>query len=298
MIFITTSNGVYLLRKGAQQAERVMGNKHTRGLFKRKARGYFGICLDPRNGDVLVASREKLGTPDAGKPATDCKLHRIDPQSLQHEVIAELRDLHDVHQIDAHGSHVYLTDTGKNRVHVYDLQSRQLTCMLNVGEAREDIHHLNAVHCEADSLLVGLNNRGNEESAILRVPYAAMEQNGEMEVEAFAIGELISHPDVHHTHDIEPWADDYLSCASHAGYVFRVSDQQRLIHMDNWVRGLCCDREGIWVGTSPLAERHQRHSEKMESCINHYSHDAHQLLHSIRLPGSGQVNDLLCIDED
>ena len=171
MIFITTSNGVYLIRAGADKAELVMSNKHTPGLFRKKAKGYFGICQHKQSGDVLVASREKLGTPDAGKPATDCKLHRIDPTSLEHQVIAEIHDLHDVHQIACNDNKVYLTDTGKNRVHVYDLADRQISKMLNVGPQRVDIHHLNAIHCDQSTLLIGLNNRGLQDSAILKLKY-------------------------------------------------------------------------------------------------------------------------------
>lgn len=295
MIFITTSNGVYQLHEETGTAVLVMGNKHTPGLFKKKAKGYFGICLHQPSGDILVASREKLGTPEAGKPATDCKLHRINPTTLEHAVIAELRDLHDVHQIACHGDRVYLTDTGKNRVHVYDLNAGKVVRMINVGPRREDIHHLNALHCEERTLLIGLNNRGDQDSAILELPYDVIDSTDGTELDGLECGKLHTLHGIHHTHDIEPLENDYLICASHSGFVFRISDKEKLIHMDNWVRGLCCDDDGIWVGTSPLASRAERHSEKLDSSINYYSRSDMSLRKSIHLHGSGQVNDLITV---
>lgn len=298
MIFITTSNGVYQLHEETGNTVLVMGNKHTPGLFKKKAKGYFGICLHQPSGDILVASREKLGTPEAGKPATDCKLHRINPVTLEHKVIAEVRDLHDVHQIASHGDRVYLTDTGKNRVHVYDLNAGKVVRMINVGPLREDIHHLNALHCEARALLIGLNNRGKQNSAILELPYTVIDSVDSIAFDGLEYGRLHTLHGVDHTHDIEPLENDYLICASHSGFVFRLSDKEKLIHMDNWVRGLCCDDKGIWVGTSPLASRTERHSERLDSSINYYDKTALRLKKSINLRGSGQVNDLLTLQPD
>ncbi|NOR52235.1 MAG: hypothetical protein GQ470_06400 [Gammaproteobacteria bacterium] len=272
-----------------------MTRKHTPGLFKRKASGYFGISHHQPSGGILVASREKLGTPAVDKPSTDTKLHLIDPDTLKYQTVATVMDVHDVHQIESDGDLVFLTDTGKNRVHVYDLVNQRTRLIINIGDQRTDIHHLNALHICDSQLHIGLNNRGNMESAILNIPMSLIYETEEATIDGMHVGQLNTLKGIHHTHDIEPYGDDYICSASHSGFVFRASNCEPIINLDNWVRGLCSDRDGIWVGTSPLASRSERHSEKLRSCIIQYSHETFQQIQSIDLHGSGQVNDLLCM---
>ena len=296
MIFITTSNGVYLLRHGASATEVVLTKKHTPGFFKRKALGYFGISYHHPSGGILVASREKLGTPSADKPSTDTKLHLIDPDTLQYHTVATIMDVHDVHQIASDGDLVFLTDTGKNRIHVYDLQQQKTRLIINIGDQRTDIHHLNALHICDSQLHIGLNNRGAMESAILNIPMSLISKTSESPIDGLQVGQLKTLNGIHHTHDIEPYDEDYLCSASHSGFVFRASNCDPIIKLDNWVRGLCADQDGIWVGTSPLASRNERHSERLRSCIIQYAHKNFQQIQSIDLHGSGQVNDLLYLN--
>ncbi len=293
MIFITTSNGVYLLKPGSRQPQVVMTKKHTRGLFKKKSLGYFGICHQEESGQLLVASRERLGSKRLDKPSTDCKLHSIDPATLRHQVIGTVMDVHDVHQITCHGSLVFLTDTGTNRIHVYDLERAKTISIINIGNVRSDIHHLNAIRTTTDTLMIGMNNRGTQESAVLSIKLDAIRAAADFEIDGLPLGTLQVLTGIRHTHDLEPYGDDFLCCASHDGFVFRLSDLQPIITINNWVRGLCSNAQGIWVGSSPLASRKERHSETLDGSIYLYRHEDFSLRETYPLAGSGQVNDLL-----
>lgn len=293
MIFITTSNGVYVLKAGSKQPQVVMTRKHTRGLFKKKSLGYFGICHHQDSGKILVASREKLGSKVIDKPSPDCKLLAIDPVTLGYEVIGIVMGVHDVHQITSNGSLVFLTDTGLNRIHVYDLAQQKTIRILNIGAQRSDIHHLNAVYASTDTLMIGMNNRGTQESAVLSISLDKIRDATDFEIDGLLLGETQVLTGIRHTHDLEPYGDDFLCCASHAGFVFRLSDLQPIITINSWVRGLCADEKGLWVGSSPLASRKERHSEKLDGCVYLYSHQDFTRLETYPLQGSGQVNDLL-----
>lgn len=295
-IFITTSNGVYRYRSGETHAERVLGKKHTPGLFRRKGRGYFGICLHQPSRRLLVASRERLGTPKAGKPTTDCKLVWLDPISGAYSVAAEIRDVHDVHQIACHGDHVFLTDTGKNRLFDYDLATGELAHIVNIGSERKDINHLNALCCDDIQLHIGLNNRGNQESAIMTVAIDELIGTPEREITLDTAGTSRSLPGMYHTHDIEPYEGDFLVCSSEAGRVLRAGQGTTVIQQNGWVRGLCVSAEGIWVGISPKAKRKNRHSDSLSGSILLHTHGDFAQARTITLEGSGQVNDLLCLE--
>lgn len=293
MIFITTSNGVYVLKSGDKQPTVIMTRKHTRGFFKKKSLGYFGICHHQKTGKILVASREKLGTKAIDKPSPDCKLLAIDPTTLKYNVIGSVMDVHDVHQITSNDSQVFLTDTGLNRIHVYDLEQAKTSRIINIGEIRSDVHHLNAVYASSDTLMIGMNNRGTQESAMLSIALDKIRGATSFDIDGLQIGELKVLTGISHTHDLEPYGEDYLCCASHAGFIFRLSNLQTIITLNSWVRGLCSDERGLWVGSSPLASRKERHSEKLDGCVYLYSHHDFQRLETYPLQGSGQVNDLL-----
>ena len=140
LLFITTSNGVYALDDDSGKSQCILGNKHTPGFFEKKARGYFGITFHEQTGKVIVASREKLGTKKHDKPSTDTRLHAINPLNFEYELIATIMDVHDVHQITSDEQFIYLSDTGKNRVIVFDMKTNRTHCIINIGHEREDIN--------------------------------------------------------------------------------------------------------------------------------------------------------------
>lgn len=297
ILFVTTSNGVYRYRQDATRAERILGNKHTPGLFNRKGKGYFGISFHRSSGRLLVASRERLGTARVDKPTTDCKLIWLDPVTGEQELAAEIRDVHDVHQIACRDSHVFLTDTGKNRILDYDLAAGSLAHIVNIGTERCDINHLNALHTNGQRLQIGLNNRGHQESAIMTVTVEEIIDAPEIEITLGLDGRTNRMPEMYHTHDIEPYDGDFLVCSSGAGQVFMADQREAIIQHNGWVRGLSVANEGIWVGISPKAKRRNRHSDKLSGAICLYAHGDLACVHTIALTGSGQVNDICCIDE-
>lgn len=293
MLYISTSNGVFACNENNGEVTQVLSNKHTPGLFKKRGRGYFGICYHANSNSIIASSREKLGSKSAGKPTTDTKLHRIDPASGDHTCIATIHDAHDIHQIDCQGDIVYLTDTGKNRIIAYDISADRLYKMLNVGEIRDDIHHVNAVTVFDDKLLIMLNNRGNKDSEILSVPLSAIHGNNAKEFDILPLGTITPIAGVRYAHDIEPYEGMLLCCSSHDGIVVNTATSETFLKADNWVRGITPAPNGLWIGSSHYAKRSKRHSKKNHGTILHYSLGTHEFIKKVTIQGAGQINDLL-----
>lgn len=292
LIFITTSNGVYVLDDHSGKSQCILGNKHTPGFFKKKASGYFGITFHEQTEKVIVASREKLGTKKYNKPSTDTKLHAINPLTFEHELIATIMDVHDVHQITSNEQFIYLSDTGKNRVIVYNIEKIQIHCIINVGPDREDINHINALHILDKKLLIGLNNRGRE-SAILSLDVTEINQYKNTEFNALELGTLKNITNVSNSHDLEPYNNTILCCSSHDGHVIDTSNAKTIISEENWVRGMTINQNTLWVGASIFATRNNRHSKALDGSIHKYNLDDCSLLGSYKLNKSGQINDMI-----
>ena len=296
MIFITTSNGVFRLAAEDPAPQLVLPRRKgfLKGLlfFPKGSGGFFGIAPHPAGDSVLAASREKLGTPRRDKPWTDLRLYRVFYDAARApEAVVDLKDIHDVHQVATAGQVVLLTDTGLNRLVLHDLAGGR-TWARPVGAQRADINHLNAVHVAGDRVLLGLNNRGNRPAEVLELDRARL-LDPERQGDLLAEGRLLALGAQLHTHDIEPFGDDILYCASHDGRVHRLSDGSVLLEPGGWVRGLALNRAGLWVGASPLAERSQRHREDLDGHVHLYDPDTLQRRQSWLLRGAGQVNDLV-----
>ena len=292
MVFITTSNGVFRLRAEDPAPQLVLPRRRGFWFFRKGSGGFFGIAPHPAGDSVLAASREKLGTPRRDKPWTDSRLYRVfhEPQRAP-EIAVDLKDVHDVHQIATAGSLVLLTDTGLNRLVLHDLQQGR-TWARDVGGARSDINHLNAVHVADTRVLLGLNNRGDKPAEVLELDLAGLCDPDERE-DLLTVGRLRQLGQQLHTHDIEPFGGDYLYCASHDGRVHRLSDGAVLLETGGWVRGLVRDQAGLWVGASPLAERSQRHREDLDGQVHLFDPATLEKKKSWLLQGAGQVNDLV-----
>jgi hypothetical protein len=292
MIFITTSNGVYRLQANEQTAHLVLPREKKFFFLRKGSGGFFGISPHPDGDSFIAASREKLGTPRHDKPWTDVRLYRIwEETSRSPETLADIHDIHDVHQIATMGRLVLLTDTGKNRIGIYDLDSDTTTTM-NIGPERTDINHLNAVHVSGNSVLFGLNNRGDKPAEILTVPASALGIMNQA-TDALDAGTLKKLGDQTHTHDIEPFGKDYLYCASHDGRVHRLSTREAILHCGDWVRGLAVNDDGLWVGASALADRANRHREDLDGEVHLYDQQSLELIKTWQLESSGQVNDIV-----
>lgn len=292
MILITTSNGVFRLSAEDPAATLVQPRDKGFLFFRKGSGGFFGICEHPDGDSYLAASREKLGTPRHDKPWTDVRLYRVwkDP-SLPAEPLADIEDIHDVHQIAIMGDQVVLTDTGKNRLGFFGLNTGDVWT-LDVGPQRTDINHLNALHVSEDHLLVGLNNRGQKPAEILTLDREILVESLAGK-DALEVGRVETLGTQLHTHDVEPFGEDYLYCASHDGRVHRRSDGASLLQCGDWVRGLAVNDEGLWVGVSALADRASRHREDLDGQVHLYHPDTLELLKSWPLIKAGQVNDIV-----
>jgi hypothetical protein len=294
-LLIGTSNKIFLLDPVTERLEVLLEREKRKKWFflDTSSKGFFGIS-QVDNDKVIVASRERLGTPKAGKPATDVILHQI---SLSEENSrCEVLDIHDVHQISCYQKRVYLTDTGKNRIVVTDLDTGDVLSLLNIGPVRQDISHINAVSVEGDVLYVGLNNRGDKDAQILQLPIAKLPK-GECDLLDPKLGaEVIKLPGCYHTHDVHLDGDHIMFCASHDGNIHNVGKEKPFYTSSDWVRGLASTEEKVWVGVSQKAERGNRHSDDLFGEVVEIQKSTGQALRRIRLDGAGQVNDLLFIN--
>lgn len=295
MLFATTSNGVYRCDFTNKQADRVPTNRAISKLSKPEARGFFGIARHSPTGAVLVAARDR-GFFRANRLANRVRLYLIDPVTLDVTEWAMVEDVHDVHQIAWHDGRVFLTDTGKNRIVVYAPESGERR-VVNVGAVRSDVNHINSLLVHGGDLYVGLSNRGVAPAALLRVSLGALYDaldGGEPDLLHIAEHRLLGGK--LYTHDLEPDADGRLFfCVSYDGCVFGVADPRPFLKVGGWTRGLAFGPSGVWVGTSELASREERHSEKLDGAISYYALPGSKLLGRLVLHKAGQVNDLLYV---
>ncbi|WP_415887194.1 hypothetical protein ACMXYO_03975 [Neptuniibacter sp. QD37_6] len=296
-LLIGTSNKIFLLDPITEQLELLLERKKRKKwfFFDASSKGFFGICqLDPCT--IIAAAREKLGTKKAGKPSTDVIVHQV-PLSGGGGPSCKVMDVHDVHQISCYEGDVYLTDTGKNRIVIAKLDSGCVVKRLNVGPARQDISHINAVIVNGGVLYVGLNNRGDKDAEVIKIPIARLPE-GECDLLAPELGaEITVLSGCHHTHDIHLDSDRIMFCASHDGNIHYVGEEKPFYSSSDWVRGLASTEDSIWVGVSQKAERGKRHSEDLFGEVVEIDKSTGCELRRIRIEGAGQVNDLLFINE-
>ncbi len=295
MLYVTTSSGV--LRYDPERDE-------LRTLIPMEDRqwtGFFGIAFHGNSHSILAACRHRLGTKRVRKHSTDVLLHRVDPVSETFEEIAVIHDVHDVHQIAVWNDTLFLTDTGLNRLHLFDLSTGSTTAILPVGPQRDDVHHLNALLVHEEHLLVGLNNRGHRDAEILRIPLSVLSEVPEEVPEtsdALSPGTVSQVTGFTHTHDLEPFDGGLICCASHDGLILRADEPDILIDVGGWTRGLVVDSAGIWVGISQFAKRSLRHSSRLDGELRRLNPRTGECLQSVPLRGVGQVHDLIIHTDD
>lgn len=295
MLYITASTGVFSYDPKSENFSHVITNKNRDGFFSKKSHGFFGICLDKNTNQIIVASRENLGTKYAGKPTTDAGLHYIDPVTNTYSMLGYVKDVHDVHQIDIYNNTVFLTDTGKNRIIAYDIINNKISCIINFGHIRKDIHHINAVTIVEDKILVGMNNGGDKSSEILEFPLTIIDNHNKIDDAFEHATTTISLAPYKNTHDIEPYNNSFLICSSHDSIVIDSQTVKPVIHSENWVRGISQDDAYIWVGQSHYAKRSKRHSKHLDGSILKINSESMKTDSTITVPGTGQINDLLWV---
>jgi len=296
--YITCSNGVYYYTNEMDSPVRILSTKKFLGLFRRKGYCFFGIVHHEKSNRILVASRERHGTKKHGKPTTDMALYAIDMQTNNSKIIAHIQDVHDVHQMAIKDDLVFITDSGKNRIPVYDLNSKDKVTMINIGDKREDINHVNALHIFSEYLFVGLNNRGEKNSEILKISLKDCFGSDRYQVNALEKAEVLSLEDITHSHDIELYGEKFLVSCSHKGDVYTVPGSELLLHIGNWTRGLALGENTLWVGSSEQSNRKNRHKESIDGEVSIFDlMPPNKLLKKIKLVSAGQVNDILLLNE-
>lgn len=296
MLYITTRNGVYTYDPRSRRTALTVPKRHTRGFFQRRAHGYWGMCRDEESGRILVASRERLGTPSEEKSTTDTKFFSIDPATQKYECIGTAYDVHQVHQIASYKNLIFVADTGKNRVHVYDRGQARVTGIINVGDAREDIHHINALLVRDGTLLVGLNNHGKVDAQILRLDLMKILGETRIEVSAAEVADALTLKGQRHTHDLVLIGEELVVCSSLDGRVVKVDTGEAIIESEHFIRGITEGPEGTWVGNSKIAERADRNRRKVHAYILHFSSEF-KFTEKIVIPNARQIHALLWVDD-
>ncbi len=287
MLYITTSNG--LLKYDISQ-------RTVLNIFSpQKSLELFGITYDREKSTLVIASRDKPAWYNPRRKSSSVTLYSISLENYQVYKMSTVKRAYDVHQIASNESSIFITDTTKNRVHVFDMESHKVKRIINIGHIREDINHINAVCVSNNNLLIGLNNRGITDAAILTISLDDVyDYSGHtMQAEDFGTIKVLSGRV--HTHDITPYNNTFLVSASHDGCIFQIDTDENLCSENEWVRGTTVTEDGIWIGISQKAERAKRHSAKLDGAILFFDHREKRITQRIPLVCSGQVNDILYV---
>lgn len=165
---------------------------------------------------------------------------------------------------------------------------------MNIGGNRKDVNHVNAVKISDSGLLVGLNNRGVEDSCILHIPCRYLYSEG-LCFDALSVSRRTNLESITDTHDLELIDGRFICCASKDGRVIDANTKETIYKDNGWVRGITFDEEYIYVGVSQIAARAKRHKHVMSPKVvwlsrSDYSYEGEQIISQ-----GGQVNDLLHI---
>jgi hypothetical protein len=291
VIYATTSCGVFQLNVQRQDTPRkIFGTRHG-GLFRPGHKlGFFGIT-DSSSSQVYVAERVRRSWLTKRQTTMLTQFRSSNQKDITRMRIA---DCSDVHQVAYYNSHIFLSDTAKNRVLVFDLANRRLVSTLNLGSVRSDRNHINALHANETCLFVGLNNRAHQDSAVMEVQYEDIfDEAQDKNIEA--IGSCTKLRGITDTHDLEEVDGRILFSASKNGQVLDFQTGEVLFAGEGWVRGITSDGESIYIGASPKASRKERHMSNLSPTITRISKRDLSVTGEWTLHSGGQLNDLLCV---
>lgn len=296
MIVVATSNKIVLFDH-AEAPPQVLLKRHP-GLrfFQKEAMGFFGVAYCPKRHLIFAPKRARFwSTPKANKPSSDARLYAIDINTFDVKSYARIKDIHDVHQVLVYGDCLYLTDTGKNRVCLFDLNRRQVERYILVGDKREDVDHLNALAIQGGCLWINANRLGKKASRRLCIPLEELHQTRGRDFYTKDAHWVADDDHAEHTHDLEFNQDGLHYCVSQQGLVRREGRQKPLVDENLWARGLAVTEQHLWVGLSQMAPRGKRHAQDLDGFVHLYDRDGKKFYRQITIPGAGQVNDILNI---
>lgn len=293
IIYISCSNGIFVLDENTGSIQHLLKNRWVDRKIKR---GFYGIRYDEANDRIIVAARARLKLMKYNKPTTDALIFQIDPKTQKTSQLARVQDVHDLHQIAINQQCVYLSDTGKNRVIEYDLNSNKKSKTIQLGSIREDIHHINSLLFVNKAINIALNNSGEGNSEILVIPIQIMMEQPPV-FDGLKVGTIKQVEGVQHMHDIKYYKDQLLTNSSKEGSLINASTGKVLAKHDLWTRGITVTDSHAYLGGSQLMKRQKRHSTDMDGFIMKYSLPDFKLVNTITLKNAGQVNDIIHLKE-
>ncbi len=295
-LYIGTSKGLYKYNLKNKKLTNIFSNWH-KGLFKRPSKGVFGICEDIDSNIIVAASRERLTKNNTYDKSTDLILNFYDPKNNSVIEKTIVNNVYDVHQIYYFNNKIYLTDTGKNRIQIYNTKSKKTESHINIGEIRKNLNHVNAIYVNKDKILIGLNN-GNKEnfknSQIIVLEDSLKISNN---MDALKKGKIINLLNIYHTHDIESIDNDFLISSSEEGNLISLNMNKTIKKLPIWTRGISKNDKYIFVGKSGIASRKLRHSRYYDGMISVLDRKNFNLVEELNIPKIGQLNEILYYDE-
>ena len=293
-LYITTSKGLYNYDLRKNKLKKIIGNWH-KGIFKKPSKGFFGICFDDNKKQIITVSREKLTISDLYDKSTDLILHFYDPMSQLKVDEKIIYNIYDVHQIFYFNKKIYLTDTGKNRIQIYNCVTKKIESFINIGIDRKNLNHVNAIFADKNEILIGLNN-GNKENfknaQIIKIN-TNKTYDSDLSIDAYDKGKIIELNNIYHTHDLEHIDNDFFVSASEDGNLVSLNKLTAVKSLPKWTRGISKSNNHIYVGKSGLASRKLRHSRYYDGMISVLDRKTFNLIKELNIPKIGQLNDIL-----
>jgi len=241
---------------------------------------WFGLITDD-SGVVAATGRDE--------GATGVRIYSSDDPA----VFIRIPNVLDCRQIAfRQANQMFLTSTKDNSIVVAEVEREW---RINIGQRRADINHINALAATEHGLMVGLNNRG-QTSQIGLIPWSWIDEASH--------GDVIQISEMHpvsqggtHTHDIEVLHDGTIAyCSSHDSEVWLVGGHEPLVKLSGFIRGIAQLPNGnLWVGESFRASRGERHGE-VPSHLHLVTMNG-EVLKTIELPKTGQINDILWVED-
>ncbi|WP_159309506.1 hypothetical protein [Spiribacter roseus] len=294
LILATTSRGVYALDPKQSAAPKKILEVRPRGFWGRRHKlGFFGVASDARSNVYLAERVQPSWVTKKQRTSVSC----LSCGDLSLKSVVDVPGCSDVHQIAFFKESLFLTDTAKDRVLVFDLAKRCQSVVLNLGSVREDESHINALHASSDRLLIGLNNRSLRDSVVVDLAYSSIFGGDEqMNIEDYGtIHRLCGITD---THDLEPIDGRILCSASKSGKVFDLDSGAIVFSGSGWVRGLTSDVNYIYIGESPRASRKKRHGNELSPMVTKIEKHSLAVVGKQKISAGGQLNDLIFLSDD
>ncbi len=296
-LFITSSRGVYQYNLKNDRISKIIGNWH-KGIFKFPSKGFFGTCLSfSNNSNIIFASRENLINSNYEK-STDVIIHIYDFLNgvTKNKII--INNLYDVHQIASYKNFIFITETGKNRIQVLNLENNSIEFFIEIGKIRDDKNHINAINIDDNFLFIGLNNGHKknlfQNAQIIKIPIQALYQN--KTIDGLEVGTIENLYNVFHTHDLEKYNDDYLISSSNLGKIYSYNKKKFIIDIKSWTRGITSNSEYIFIGKSGIGKRKLRHSRYYDGEVYVIDKFNFNFIKKFIIPKIGQLNDIVYFD--